>query len=158
MLRCPFSLQRMIRVTDGGQVLYVAEKRAPQRFPKPASADLFGDVARNFQIFDPLDFIATLASIPRRPAASAPKPTAGVHAPCRARSAHRARSDAPAPGVAHMFAMDMGEQVLVSIRIHLYGSTAAGVVVREEPAWQAWLGETFSSEQSPPKRALKHDL
>jgi hypothetical protein len=50
----------MIRVTDGGQVLYVAEKRPPQRFPKPASADLFGDVARNFQVFDPLDFIAEL--------------------------------------------------------------------------------------------------
>ncbi len=60
MFRCPFSLQRMIRVTDAGQVLYVAEKRAPQRFPKPASADLFGDVARNFQVFDPLDFIAEL--------------------------------------------------------------------------------------------------
>ena len=60
MFRCPFSLQRMIRVTDGGQVLYVAEKRAPQRFPKPASADLFGGVARNFQVFDPLDFIAEL--------------------------------------------------------------------------------------------------
>ena len=27
---------------------------------KPASADLFGDVARNFQVFDPLDFIAEL--------------------------------------------------------------------------------------------------
>ncbi len=60
MLRCPFSLERMIRVTEQGQVLYLAEKRAPQRFPKPARADLFGGVARNFQVFDPLDFIAEL--------------------------------------------------------------------------------------------------
>ena len=59
------------------------------------------------------------------------------------------RLDAPAPGIAHMFAMDMGEQVLLSIRLHLYGSTAAGVVVREEPAWQAWLGERFPGKQIP---------
>ena len=59
------------------------------------------------------------------------------------------RLDAPAPGIAHMFAMDMGEQVLLSIRFYLYGSTAAGVVVREEPAWQAWLGETFPGKQIP---------
>ncbi len=31
-----------------------------RRFPKPASGDLFDDVARNFQVFDPLDFIAEL--------------------------------------------------------------------------------------------------
>ena len=60
MLRCPFSLERMIRVTDQGKVLYLAEKKAPRRFPKPASGDLFGDVARNFQVFDPLDFIAEI--------------------------------------------------------------------------------------------------
>ncbi len=58
MLRCPVSLQRMIRVTDQGQVLYVAEKKSCRRLPKPASADLFGDVPRNFQVLDPLDFIA----------------------------------------------------------------------------------------------------
>jgi hypothetical protein len=60
LLRCPFSLQRLIKVTPGGQVLYLAEKRACRRFPRPASPDLFGDVARNFQVFDPLDFIAEL--------------------------------------------------------------------------------------------------
>jgi len=60
------------------------------------------------------------------------------------------RLDAPAPGIAHMFAMDMGEQVVVSIRFYLFGSTAADVVVRQEPAWQAWLGETFPGEQIPP--------
>ena len=36
MLRCPFSLERMIRVTDLGTVIYLAEKKACRRFPKPA--------------------------------------------------------------------------------------------------------------------------
>jgi hypothetical protein len=61
MLRCPFSLERMIRVTAEGRVDYVAEKNAPQRFPHPARPDLLGGVARNFQVFDPLDFIAELS-------------------------------------------------------------------------------------------------
>ncbi len=60
MLRCPFSLERMIRVTNDGKVIYLAEKKACRRFPKPASPDLFGGVSRNFQVFDPLDFIAEL--------------------------------------------------------------------------------------------------
>ncbi len=46
--------------TRQGKVLYRAERKACRRFPKPASGDLFGDVARNFQFFDPLDFIAEL--------------------------------------------------------------------------------------------------
>ena len=50
----------MIRVTDEGKVLYLAEKNAPQRFPRPALPDLFNGVSRNFQIFEPLDFIAEL--------------------------------------------------------------------------------------------------
>ena len=33
MLRCPFSLARMIRVNDRGQVVYRAQKSAPQRSP-----------------------------------------------------------------------------------------------------------------------------
>ncbi len=49
-------------------MIYLAEKKACRRFPKPASGDLFGDVspgvspgvARNFQVFDALDFIAEL--------------------------------------------------------------------------------------------------
>jgi hypothetical protein len=68
MLRCPFSLERMIRVTDQGQVLYLAEKNAPQRFPHPARDDLFGGVARNFQVFEPLDFIAEPEMTRSRPA------------------------------------------------------------------------------------------
>ena len=63
MLRCPFSLDRLVRVTGHGTVIYLAEKKTCRRFPRPASPDLFGGspgVARNFQVFDPLDFIAEL--------------------------------------------------------------------------------------------------
>lgn len=63
------------------------------------------------------------------------------------------RLDAPGPGIAHLFAIDMGEQVLLSIRFYLYGSAAAGVVMREEPAWQAWLGRAFPGEPSPSEGA-----
>ncbi|MHC4786950.1 MAG: hypothetical protein ACYTE6_13435 [Planctomycetota bacterium] len=47
-------------MTDQGQVLYLAEKRACRRFPKPATPDLFGGMARDFQVFERLDFIAEL--------------------------------------------------------------------------------------------------
>ncbi len=60
MLRCPLGLERMIRVTEQGTVIYLAEKKACRHFPKPASPDLFGGVRPNFQVFDPLDFIAKL--------------------------------------------------------------------------------------------------
>ena len=60
MLRCPVSLERLIRVTGQGTVIYLAEKRSCRRFPRPASPDLFNGVARNVQVFDPLDFIAAL--------------------------------------------------------------------------------------------------
>ena len=56
--RCPFSLSRMIRVTDGGQVIYKTEHGGCHRFPDPGSNTLKGGTARNFQIFDPLDFLA----------------------------------------------------------------------------------------------------
>ncbi len=60
MLRCPFSLARLVKVNEKGQVLYRAEKHRCHRFPQPAGADLFGGVPRNFQVFEPLDFIAEL--------------------------------------------------------------------------------------------------
>ncbi|MBT8486175.1 MAG: SRPBCC domain-containing protein [Phycisphaerales bacterium] len=56
------------------------------------------------------------------------------------------RLQTPAPGIAHLFAMKMGEQVLLSMRMHLYGGTAADVVAREEPAWKAWLGAQFPGD------------
>ncbi len=60
MARSPFSLARLIHITPAGKVLYKADKDHCQRYPQPVSADLFGGVARNFQVFDPLDFLAEL--------------------------------------------------------------------------------------------------
>jgi len=60
MARCPFSLARIAKVTDSGQVIYRAEKPECRPFPEPASRDLFGGVSRNFQVFAVLDFLAEL--------------------------------------------------------------------------------------------------
>ena len=58
ILRCPFSLARVVRLTDDGSVIYRAEQDHCSRFPGPASADLRGGPKRNFQIFSALDFLA----------------------------------------------------------------------------------------------------
>ena len=52
--------RRLVRITPEGKVIYRAEKEHCRSFPKPASEDLFGGISRNFQVFDPLDFIADL--------------------------------------------------------------------------------------------------
>ena len=53
------------------------------------------------------------------------------------------RLDEPAPGIAHLFAMPMGGQVYLSIRMFLYGDGASAAAARAEPVWQAWLAEHF---------------
>jgi hypothetical protein len=60
MLRCPFSLARLVRLTQSGFVVYRAEKTDCRRFPEAASADLRGGPSRNFQVFEALDFLAEL--------------------------------------------------------------------------------------------------
>jgi hypothetical protein len=60
ILRCPFSLARIIRLTENGSVVYRAEKEKCHRFPGAASRDLRGGPSRNFQVFDALDFLAEL--------------------------------------------------------------------------------------------------
>jgi len=57
-LRCPFSQARMIEVTEAGKVLYKTGDNRLGRFPEAASDDLLPGPKRNFQIFDPLDFLA----------------------------------------------------------------------------------------------------
>ena len=57
-LRCPFSQARMIQVTAEGQVIYKTGDNRLGRFPEAASDDLMAGPKRNFQIFDPLDFLA----------------------------------------------------------------------------------------------------
>jgi uncharacterized protein YndB with AHSA1/START domain len=53
------------------------------------------------------------------------------------------RLDEPAPGLAHLFAMPMGGQVLLSIRLYLYGQTASAIGAQVEPIWQAWINQQF---------------
>ncbi len=60
ILRCPFSLARVVRLTDEGSVIYRAERDHCRHFPAPASADLRGAPRRNFQVFSALDFLAEL--------------------------------------------------------------------------------------------------
>jgi hypothetical protein len=57
-LRCPFSQARMIAVTTAGKVLYKTEHNRMARCPEAASEDLLAGPKRNFQVFDPLDFLA----------------------------------------------------------------------------------------------------
>jgi uncharacterized protein YndB with AHSA1/START domain len=54
------------------------------------------------------------------------------------------RLDGPAPGIAHLFAMPMGESTCVPVRFYLFGDQAAAVRAREEPLWQAWFNQRFS--------------
>ena len=57
-LRCPFSQARMIEVTEAGKVIYKTEHNAVGRFPEPGDEELLAGPSRNFQVFDPLDFLA----------------------------------------------------------------------------------------------------
>jgi hypothetical protein len=47
-------------------------------------------------------------------------------------------------GIAHLFAMPMGENTCVPVRFYLFGDQAAAVTAREEPLWQAWFSQRFS--------------
>jgi len=58
MTRCPFSLSRLVKVSDTGQVVYQAEKQACRAFPDPKGDGTQPGVKRNFQILSPLDFLA----------------------------------------------------------------------------------------------------
>ncbi len=58
MTRCPFSLSRLVKVTATGQVIYKAEKDACRAFPDPQRDELASGPKRNFQILDPLEFLA----------------------------------------------------------------------------------------------------
>jgi len=58
MVRCPFSLSRLVKVTRTGQVIYKAEKDACRAFPDPRADGLKSGPKRNFQILSPLEFLA----------------------------------------------------------------------------------------------------
>jgi ribosomal protein S27E len=58
MVRCPFSLDRMVSVSEDGKVVCRAEKADCQHFPILGDGKLLRGVSRNFEVFDPLDFLA----------------------------------------------------------------------------------------------------
>jgi len=60
------------------------------------------------------------------------------------------RLDEPAPGIAHLFAMPMGGQVLLSIRFYLYGNRASTVTAEVEPLWQKWVNVRFPAATGTP--------
>ena len=52
--------------------------------------------------------------------------------------------DEPAPGIAHLFALPMGGQIYLPIRLYLYGDRALAAATRAEALWQAWMNEHFA--------------
>ena len=58
MTRCPFSLSRLVKVSESGQVVYKAEKQACRAFPDPGRDGMQPGTKRNYQILSPLDFLA----------------------------------------------------------------------------------------------------
>ena len=57
-LRCPISQAQMNEVTEAGKVIYKTDHNAVGRFPEPGDEELSAGPSRNFQVFDPLDFLA----------------------------------------------------------------------------------------------------
>ena len=49
------------------------------------------------------------------------------------------RVEEPAPGVAHLFALPLGEATMLSIRLHLYAPQAADTANRKQAVWQSWM-------------------
>ena len=56
--RCPFSLARMVSVTDNGKILYRASKPGCIPFPKQGDPELDIGIPRNYEMYDPMDFLA----------------------------------------------------------------------------------------------------
>lgn len=53
------------------------------------------------------------------------------------------RLDEPAPGIAHLIAHGMGDQIMLAINFYLYGEDAPAAAERVEPLWRAWMSERF---------------
>ncbi len=52
MTRCPFSLSRLVKVSDTGHVIYQSEKQDCRAFPDPKGDGMQAGVPRNFQILE----------------------------------------------------------------------------------------------------------
>ncbi|WP_343717229.1 SRPBCC domain-containing protein [Inquilinus sp.] len=59
------------------------------------------------------------------------------------------RLDAPVPGIAHLFALPMGGQVYLPVRLYLFREEPTAAAAREEPAWQAWMARHFPMPGQP---------
>ena len=53
------------------------------------------------------------------------------------------RLDTPTKGIAHLFAMEMGGQVVLPMRFYLYGDEAEKTVAEISSAWQEWCQQHF---------------
>jgi uncharacterized protein YndB with AHSA1/START domain len=53
------------------------------------------------------------------------------------------RLDRPAPGLAHVMIIGMGDQTLLSMRFHLFGADGAAVAPEAEREWSGWLARRF---------------
>ncbi len=58
IVRCPFSLERMVNVADDGKVVYRAGKGVCHAFPIQGDVNLKAGTKRNFEIYEPMDFLA----------------------------------------------------------------------------------------------------
>lgn len=56
------------------------------------------------------------------------------------------RLNRPAPGLAHVMVIAMGDQTLVSMRFHLYGDNGAAVAADAEREWNDWIAQRFPQE------------
>lgn len=57
--------------------------------------------------------------------------------------------DEPQPGIAHLLALTMGPQTLLSLRLYLYGKRAQTAASELEPRWREWLTRLFPSPGAP---------
>jgi uncharacterized protein YndB with AHSA1/START domain len=53
------------------------------------------------------------------------------------------RLDQPTSGLAHLFALPMGDQIFLPVRFYFYGDQSADSASDEEPVWQAWMAAHF---------------
>jgi hypothetical protein len=58
--RCPFSLNRVVSITKDNKVLYRASHATCFPFPLSGDKTLMDGIPRNFELFDPLDFLAEI--------------------------------------------------------------------------------------------------
>ncbi|MBD3315982.1 MAG: hypothetical protein GF344_09360, partial [Chitinivibrionales bacterium] len=56
--RCPFSLTRMVSTTKDGKIIYRASHAQCIPFPLSGDTTLMKGMPRNYELYDPLDFLA----------------------------------------------------------------------------------------------------